>query len=177
MQGHQYLIGRNSEKGSVVYNGLTFNDVHINYDMYNDELLLNIVSGNGIHKVVSLDKSKISSFSYKDHDFIHIRDKEGEYDGSGFYQLAHKGKKSKLLIKKRKITQNINGTVTSAYVRKDTYFLSNSNGVKEIRGKKDLLTIFNNDPELKSLISKNKTKFNKNVMEDNLLALLDTYDN
>lgn len=100
--GHPFYQLPSLQKGSVTYNGDTYEDVDIMYDLVRDELIIGHYNG---FSRIQLIKEKVDSFRMGELRFVHVRQSSGLSGLSpGFYQLLHNGK-VKLLQRNRKTLQ------------------------------------------------------------------------
>lgn len=58
-EGDQFFLANTFLTGSVIFNGLRFNNLNLKYDIINDELLLSIES----YPVIMMNKEMVDSFS------------------------------------------------------------------------------------------------------------------
>ena len=68
--GDQFFLTDKYIKGSVTFNGRTFDNLNLKYDIYNDELILSIES----YPVIFMNKEMIDSFS------LNIREQDISYN-------------------------------------------------------------------------------------------------
>jgi len=92
-------------KGIVYYNGRTYHDLNVFYDIYKDELVLNHLSPVGYVKLIILNKHCVDSFLIRINDettlFRTYYFPSGSIIKSGFYEVPYSGK-TKLLIRHQK---------------------------------------------------------------------------
>lgn len=100
--GHPFFQLPSLQKGSVTYNGDTYEDVELMYDLVKDELVIGHFNG---YSRVQLIKEKVDSFSIGELQFIHARE-NSSIAGllPGYYQLLYSGKMT-LLQRIRKTFQ------------------------------------------------------------------------
>lgn len=80
-----YFKDSKFEKGSVSYDGQLFDDLHLNYDSYNDELLLKPNGTQDLRSVIVI-KQKVSRFRFLDNDFVNLSPSKNKTDFiSGYY--------------------------------------------------------------------------------------------
>jgi hypothetical protein len=68
-RGNQYLNDRQFESGTVTLRGVTYVDLLLNYDIYNQQLLLKYAEDPGITKVIIFSDAWLEKFSIKDRNF------------------------------------------------------------------------------------------------------------
>ena len=87
-RGNQYLNNRGFESGTVTLRGVTYTDILLNYDIFNQQLLLEYSAAPGISQVIILSDAWIEKFSIKDRNFAVIKVAENE---KHFFQEIGKG--------------------------------------------------------------------------------------
>jgi hypothetical protein len=77
-RGNQYLNDRQFESGTVTLYGRTYSDLSLNYDIYNQQLLMKYAEDNGITKVIIISDAWLESFSINDKNFRILQVSENE---------------------------------------------------------------------------------------------------
>ena len=67
--GNQYFSGREFEIGSATIRGVTYNDLSLNYDIYNQHLILQYKNNIGATSLIIISDAWLESFSFKDINF------------------------------------------------------------------------------------------------------------
>ena len=67
--GSQYFSGRQFESGSATIRGVTYNGLVLNYDIYNQQLILQYKSNLGATGLIIISDAWLESFSFKDLNF------------------------------------------------------------------------------------------------------------
>ncbi|MBN8859104.1 MAG: hypothetical protein J0H29_11990 [Sphingobacteriales bacterium] len=175
-ESHPYFDTSKMVNGSVYYNGISYTNVPMVYDIVRDELI--ILHFNKVF-FLQLIKSKTESFEILGHSFVHLgRDstkKEGVRDS--FYDLLYNGK-IKLYAKREKmILESIpNMTIERKTYSKNRYFIFKKDRYTEVYSKKSLLYFFNDKKSiLKQSLKKQKIKFRKQ-REQAIIAMVEQYD-
>ena len=70
--GNQYLTGKEFNKGSITIRGKQYEDLDLNYDIYNQQLLLNYTSAEGASMILEISKSWLNGFSFGQRNFEYI---------------------------------------------------------------------------------------------------------
>jgi len=172
-RGHQYLLTSFYTPGSVTIKGKCYQDVMLNYDILNQQLLLQYANDVNPFNVIEVSKAWLSGFSLGRLNFeLLIFGKD-----TCFYQVLGAGQ-VKILYFWRKIL-NLD-LVIGSYVFnftpaiKDSYILKDGK-LRPFRNKRTLVAIF--DParrqEIKSYIRKHKIKVKKAT--DETMAELITF--
>jgi|WetSurMetagenome_2_1015567.scaffolds.fasta_scaffold00062_39 hypothetical protein len=106
-ENNQYLASSQFEPGTVTLRGVTYRDLLLNYDIYNQQLLLEYNSNPGFTSVIILSDAWLESFSIKDKKFrvFPVSDKENR-----IYQEIGSGQTRILYFWKKNLQfDNING--------------------------------------------------------------------
>ena len=69
MMGNQYFMNRDFSKGNVQINGVIYPDLDLNYDIFNQKLLLKFIKPNGITSIVSISKARLEKFELNGENF------------------------------------------------------------------------------------------------------------
>lgn len=85
--GHQFLVSTSPINGGVTIKGIRFEHIKLNYDIYNQELLLSYTDKEGSSSLIQISKAWLESFHlgemvFENHDFK---------DGPRFYQVLGSG--------------------------------------------------------------------------------------
>lgn len=86
--GHQYLISEDFLAGEVTVKGKTYSDLIMNYDIYNQQLLLKYEDENGAINIIELSKAWMESFRLANMVFLCL----DVGDGPRFYQVNGDGR-------------------------------------------------------------------------------------
>jgi hypothetical protein len=68
--GHQYVFEKNYQKTSMIYDGVLYEDISLNYDIYNHELVLSSVRNNQVSYLI-LDKKRVQELILEERRFIY----------------------------------------------------------------------------------------------------------
>jgi hypothetical protein len=82
--GHPFLDNQNYETGYVVIRNEKFEDVLLNYDIYNQELILKYKDLHGADDLIKLSKAWLSSFYLNHREFVSLPTENGQ---KGFFQV------------------------------------------------------------------------------------------
>lgn len=178
--GSQFFDGKVLDHWTLIYDGLTFNNVTLRYDNYNGFVLTPVVPGTHTNFLI-LDNNRISKFSVGSRQFLNVADSLDQVLKEGIYELAFDGTRSRLLIERLK---KLHSPLYREYgeldqfISSDNYYLQTSNGVFRITSKKDLLQNLDNEPELKAFLKKSriKLKISKQESEPEIVQVLSHYD-
>ncbi|WP_431122020.1 hypothetical protein [Flagellimonas flava] len=150
---HKFYASNDYLKGYIVFDGETYFDVDMKYDLYEDELLLPLRSDAQV-QLLKLVKERISEFVIDGRRFIVVIHKgEGQAKVTSFYEMMSETPWFRLLKKHKKVgfTNYKKNLVRYKFVSKDAYYVNHGDHLTEIKNKKDILRIF---PEAKSALNK-----------------------
>lgn len=147
----KFLYPDNFSSGFVSYDGQTYFDVLLKYNVYEEKVIANVGQISG-KKVFEIFAAKIDSFSIENRKFIQSKiliSEEGKQI-SGFNELLIDGKQIKLFkkLRKNKNTKINNKTLLFEYKwAKPAYFIQYNGKMFEVRKRNDFIDIF---PEFKT---------------------------
>jgi hypothetical protein len=161
--------------GTLIYDGVTLQDIVMQYDVASQQIIVLLETGRS-EKYVSLDTEKVTGFSIMGYNFSNLPG--DSVMAQGIYEIAYSGWKSVVFIKRNKTTTTTIqfGQIIHEYLPSDKYFLRNQFGVFQISNKKSFLEANQFDAEVKALIKKRKIKFSKNKIEQGLLSAVSLLD-
>lgn len=172
-ENHNFFSAPNFIKGDVTYDGDTFYNVDLKYDLFNDEL---IFQPNGTKAFINVEliKDKVLKFNFSDHQFIKSKNIIGNNDlVSGYIEIVYDTSNLKLYVKRKKtITERIRqNKLVYLFSNEPSFFLYYAGKLNEIKSTnsfKKIFPIFSK--ELKIEIKENKKSFDKN--EEGFLLFL-----
>ena len=155
---HQFL-GENifHEKNKILYKGQNFYNIPLKYDLFNENLIVNITTKTEKHSVI-LTKKYIKSFSIGDKNFINSK-KHGylEVISNSRSIILYKKHTKKRLEKKDKKNRY------SVYLKKEKYYLEIKENFYPIKNRKSWSALFpNQKKEIKKHYRIYKTEFKNN---------------
>lgn len=174
IEGTQYHTGDYLMPGDLIYDGILFQGIPIQYDIYK-QLVIVIITTKITSKIISLDRIKVSEFSINGLRFITYED---SILVKGIYQALFKRGKSRLLVKRQKELSggNLSTLKSYSFTSLDAYYVVNNRGSYRITGKRDFLEALDNDEKIKSFIRNNNLKFSKYRLEESLIKALTFYE-
>jgi hypothetical protein len=161
VKGDQFLFSRNFLPGSLTINGNIYKNVLINYDIYNDEIL--IPKNNA--SIVQLNKEMVDSFSFNNGG-INYRFVNAQIDSisdiKGFVNELYKGKSILFVVYKKEIEElAVDDKYDLFYRTYRIYFLKDGQ-IYQLTTKSDLLKILKeNKTKIKDFMKKNRLKVSK----------------
>ena len=170
IEGSQYCTGDYLIPGDLIYDGIRFRAIPIQYDTYKQLVVVEFASKT-VPKIISLDIQKVSEFNINGLEFISYAD---SVLAKGIYQSMFNGERSRLLVKRQKALSggNLSTLKSYSFTSLDTYYVVNNRGTFRITGRRDFLEALDNDEKLESFIRNNKLKFSKYRLEESLIRAL-----
>ncbi|RLD62099.1 MAG: hypothetical protein DRI95_13470 [Bacteroidetes bacterium] len=148
MMGNQYFMNRDFSKGNVQINGVIYPDLDLNYDIFNQQLLLKFIKPNGITSIVVIPKASLDIFNIKHNRFEVFKTKN---KSEQIYQVIGKDSIQVLYSwKKRLNLDDASGISTFIFSEseKDTYVHIN-NQIKKYRNNKSFVSLFDSNKQKK----------------------------
>lgn len=166
------------ELGNLTYDGQIYYDVNLKYDIFRDILILS-PSDKSQNIGINLAKTKVSSFSIKDINFVNIENKNNKdlKLPSGYYEQNIYYPYFTFYTKHYKDQQDIISDDQAFVIYKEnpSFFIDLKNTVYQIKTKKDLIKLF---PEQKKqinefyLMNRELKKTNLNLFMKNLMKYI-----
>ncbi len=159
--GHQFLQAQLFSDGTLTLKGKEYHDIALNYDIYNQQLLLQYADDNFPVNFIEVSKAWLQSFSLGDMKFRLLQlEKEPQ-----FYQVIGDGPLQILYFWRK--TLNLNDVIgTSNFVfsvpLRDSFVLMNRQ-LKPFKTRRSLIQLFDRGQrqEIKNYMRKNKIKVKK----------------
>ena len=138
--GHQYLSTTDYSFGSVTIRGKHFKAVLLNYDIYNQQLLLKFTNTTGGTSIIELSKAWLESFQFEGKDFICL----GQAEDVIFYQVLGNDEARFLYLWRKdfKVEQGTGKGVFTFSTPKKSAFLMSHGEVMPFSGNRSLLKLF-----------------------------------
>ena len=163
----------------ILYNGVHYAAIIMNYDVYNNEIII-FHPEKGKEKFVVLSKENLSGFSFTD--TVTNRKHVFEYvelpgiKGKTLYENASVGKASFFIKPLKSIEVSSSGAGQGKFYTFYDYFLNAGNGFVSFRSKNQFVKVLSkHGTELKRFIRKNKLKIN-NKRPEHIIAVLNYFD-
>lgn len=174
--GNQFLSSVEFIKGDVVIRGVRYTDISLNYDIYNQQLLLQYVNETGALSIVEVSMAWLESFRLGDLEFRCLNPGNGQR----FYQVLGDGPLFILYhwnkdLKLGATYGNKNFIFTPAI--KFKYVLTGEN-IRSFRGKRSLISITGqgHKQEIKNYIHVNRIKM-KDASDETMTGLINYISN
>ena len=158
---NQYLVSPFYTPGSVKLKGKVFRNILLNYDIFNQQLLLQYANDDGPLNIIEISKAWLNGFSLGNRNFELLKPDQEQR----FYQVLGEGP-VRILYFWRK-TLNLNnaiGTYNFVFSNaiRDSYVLLDGQ-LKPFNSNRSLVKLFEQGkrPEIKSYLHKNRVKVKK----------------
>lgn len=186
---NEYPIANNSsrffksdifENNNVVYNNQTYFNLYINYDLFEDELLIK-PSGKNDRIIITTIRNNVNSFVFDGRKFVNLNYNSIKDDlHKGYYEEILIDKKITLFVKHLKSERKvfINDKVYFEFDINQRFIINYKNNYYNITSKRSIQNIF---PKLNSKINEFYSKngslqsLNKILFFKNLLSFLKPY--
>lgn len=162
---HKFYLTPNFIKADIVYDGQSYFDIKMKYDLYEDHIIVNLATNSG-SSILQLLSDKIESFTIKGHNFIKLLDNHTTNSNdiiTGIFEIAYKNSNLILYKKNKKIAKK---HLTKKYIyysfsKKNQYYFYFNNDFYIINSKSSVVKIFPNyKKEINSFYNKNKNLLN-----------------
>jgi len=155
--------------GNVIYDGMSFNDIPLMYNTYEDK----VISLRNKSTMFSLVSQKVSDFYLKNHHFkyITVLDTTKSVIKPGFFDMLHEGKLNVLAKRSKKLQLSLNSKEVGYYfVPKTTYYVQNGDKYSEVSSESSFLNLFKDKKnDFKKYLKDNKINFKKKPEEAMIL--------
>jgi hypothetical protein len=166
-EGSPYFLTAEAGEGTLVYDHVYYDHVHLLYD----ELQDNLVFVDESHRIMLLNE-KVERFSILGHPFVTFEQQlplTGDIPG-GYVELLYEGNSMMLKKEEKKMSQP-NSFSTEERVRvidtRTVYFLRKENHFFRMDGKKTFLKVWGGyQKEIEAFIKHNKIKFKQELDND-----------
>ena len=161
IEGHAFYSVGDWINGSLIYDGLEFNNVPMMYDIFKDGLIVRHFNS---YFRVGLVREKVKEFTLGNHHFIRL-----EIDSTikspvstGFYELLYDGKVQVLAKRVKTIAETITYQLEQKFVQQDQYFIYKDSTYYAVKGNGDLYFAFKEKRnELKNYLRKNRYRYKR----------------
>ena len=173
--GHQYLQSPDYFTGSVTIKEETFDGITLNYDIYNQVLLLRYADDKGAFNIIEISKSWLKEFQLGNKYFKYL----DLGDGLKFYQFLGEGKIKLVYYWFKNLNLDVgssgNFTFTPSF---RSSFILKDNRLMPYRNKRGFIDIMGKEhkKEIKKHIRKHKIKLKK-ATDEEMTELIDYIGN
>jgi hypothetical protein len=176
ISGDQFLFTKSFLPGDVTIRSKTFRDVSLKYDIYNDELLIPVVSGG----IMQLNKEMVDSFSIvysgKKYRFVNFP-VDTTSDINGYFNILYHGD-SFLLIKYIKKIEKLADGKNDSFYSLNKIYIKKDNCFHLIRGRKDAISLTRDKKAAKSYIKSHNLELTNDEPESYipLVGYIDSFE-
>ncbi len=172
VKGHQYFYQKNYAEGCISIRGTKYKKVLINYDVLNQEVVLQYTDPQGSNRLLKVSKAWLKEFELSGEHFSLIESPEGE---KLIVQTLNQGKIQLHNHWSKKLIAVIS-FVEEHYVfekKRSTLLISYKNSLQEFKSTKDILALLDEEDQqkVKSYLKENKIKARTNSTKQ-LIELL-----
>lgn len=170
-KGNQFLISPDFIPGTVTLKGKLFQGLSLNYDIVNQQLLLQYADEKGAFKIIEVSKAWLTAFHRGTKDFEYLSLEQEPH----FYQVLGEGRLRILSYWSKKLTVN-DAVGSSNFVFTDALrdnFVLMDGQLKRFRTKRSFVHLFEpgQRPAIKSYIHRKKIRL-KNATDEELTELI-----
>lgn len=142
---HRYYISEDFKQGSIRYNNQDYFDLLLNYDIYNDELVLRPYGELNTTKI-NLIKENIDCFKIGNEKFVNLKTINTTSFKKGYYEEIPTGNNITLFIKYYKEKKKTNKAELDLieFIPRHDFILLKENKFYLINDKKEIITLFPN---------------------------------
>jgi len=161
IEGHAYFLDDQWQTGSVVYDGLVYNNIPMQYDLLKDFVVVLHPDG---YPAFRLFNEKVTEFTLARHRFIRIvRDSLSLSPlATGYYDELYNGKLLVLAKRTKLIDERVSDKLDRMFIAKNYYYIRKDGVFYSVKSYKDLLTILKDrSKEIRQYLRKNKIKYRK----------------
>lgn len=164
---HKFFESPNFIQGRIIYENQIYNDVQLKYDLFEDQVLINLQtkSGNSIFQLIN---KFVQSFTLNNKIFVNLSEHKVNNSSTsiqGFYQVSFHGTDLILYKKhsKYRIKHYEKKIVLSEFKNKETYYIYFERSFYLINSKSDLTKLFpNHKKAINNFYSKNRLLLKSN---------------
>jgi hypothetical protein len=170
--GNPFFEASHFADGSIVYDGIFFENVQMFYDILHDDVVIKNYNDSSLILV----KEKISSFNYAAHKFVRLDSSETGIP-TGFYDVLFEGKITLYARRKKEVIEKVNLQYSESYFATSVeYYILSDSIYHLVSDKRSVLQVMaDKRADVTKFLHQNKIKFKKN-METDLIRTSAYYD-
>jgi hypothetical protein len=175
LEGHPFFSDDLLHRGTVMYDGMYFDSVNMQYDLVKDEL---VIQHFDVFFKVVLISEKLKEFSLNNHHFKRlVRDSVNKLPvATGFYDFMHEGKTTLFIKRTKRIEETVTDRINQKIVEKDFYYIIKEGEIRQVKSLKSLLEILKDrSREIRQELRKNHIKYRRN-REQAIIRAVKFYD-
>jgi hypothetical protein len=145
--GTPFLVSDSLLPGTVTYDGVTYRNVFLNYDLVQDDVVVKGMQAFSLRLV----REKVDSFTLGGRRFLYLARNNGFALPDGFYEVLYRGKVLVLARRVKRYIVSIRTDEPSRFVFSSRFYILHNGTVRSIENRSDLLNAF---PERKDAVRK-----------------------
>lgn len=179
IQGFPFYPLDSLQAGNVIYNGVYYRDLRMQYDVVRDELAIKPAES-GFR--VRLRSELVTAFSINTDRFVRFAspDDGGNAVGltTGFYEMLYDGKTQVVSRRIKTINEDVSsGTYKANYVQKDRFYVLKDGAYHDVKSKRSVLGLFDGQTrELRKYIRANDLPFKGERHGSSIARIAQRYD-
>jgi len=173
VKGHQFFNEEYWEQSEIVYDGHHFDSVYLMYDIYNNEVLLEHFSSEGVLAPIKLYNPKISSFNIQGHTFVMLEQDSLNRIKEGFYDQLFLGDHIGVYVLRRKEIYKSTGTniITENFIAKHKYYIKKNGIFYPVRSKGTIAkALLDRKKEIKRYLNANRLYYKEDPERTLMMA-------
>lgn len=174
-EGHPFFGDGKMHKGTLLYNGILYEDLMLWYDMVKD--LAVITSPYGAYKVFLIN-TQLESFTIGEHTFVRLSDSlNPTAPRNGFYEQLYKGQISLLKKNRKFIREDLQLSGVRGYIDSTvSYYIKKGNSYYSVGNRRSLLrALKDRSKDASKFIRQNKLSIRRDL-ENSLIKVSAWYD-
>ena len=172
---HPFYRVDSLQTGTVAFNGVTYHNVQMLYDIVRDELAVQPPEG-GFR--IRLRNDKITTFSMGPYRFIRLEGNSTVGAPTGFYEVLHNGRLRAVARRIKTIHEDISsGSYKADFLQEDHFFILKEGVYYPVKTKRSLLNLFPDQAKtLRKFIRANTLKFTDEQREEAITRVTQQYE-
>lgn len=174
-QGHPYFATGQWSKGVVNYDGETYKDLLLLYNLVTDEV---IILGYDNSSKIALPKNRVKHFFISGHHFLNIP-QDSLFSANispGFYDVLANGKASLLARRSKNIQTTVTSEIELKVYSKDHYYIKVDHSFFPVTNKKLLLEpLKSRKSEVQQYMRQNRLRFKRDP-ENTMIKVINYYN-
>jgi len=169
-EGHPFFESPVWVRGDIQFEGMTFHDVPMLYDIVKD---LVIIQDFRKQNKINLPADKIQEFTLSGHTFVRVVHDASNEMKTGFYDRLYNGKIALLAKREKKILENMASfQLSNVVIAYTIYFVRREGVYYPVKSKRTLLDVLKNKKkDVQQYLKRNKIKFKDNFEKAMTMAV------
>ncbi len=161
--GDQFLFTNLFLPGSVTFNGRTFINLKIRYDIYSDEIMI----PRSLDQVIQLNKEMVDSFYFVfDNNFYKFRkiNEDSKSEPKGYVNVLYEGRSALYVKYVKRISTAISDYSDGRFYQVYTIYFEKDGIPEPVTGMKDICRMLEDEKELlRNFVRKNRLKVTRKL--------------